>query len=170
MVHNVKLDRIDLEILRLLQDDGRITNVELAAGVGISAPPCLRRVRALEAAGLINGYHAALDGKGLGFAVEVFAMVGLDSQHEDDLAQFEAAMNAHPIVRECYMLNGEVDFILKCVARNLEEFQTFLTSHLTPAPHVASVKTSFVIRQAKGAPGYPTELLNVDTKSAVQGG
>ncbi len=169
MAGNVKLDHIDLKILRLLQDDGRMTNVDLASRVGISAPPCLRRVRALEAAGLIGGYYAALNGKGLGFAVEVFAMVGLDSQHEDDLARFEAAMNAHPIVRECYMLNGEVDFILKCVARDLEEFQTFLTSHLTPAPHVASVKTSFVIRQAKNEPGYPTELLTADVAPAGQG-
>lgn len=170
MVNGIKIDEIDLEILRLLQEDGRMTNVELASRVGISAPPCLRRVRALEAAGLIGGYHAALDGKGLGFSVEVFAMVGLDSQHEADLARFEAAMNEQPIVRECYMLNGEVDFILKCVARDLAEFQTFLTSHLTPAPHVASVKTSFVIRQSKAQPGYPTELLSAPSGMEAKGG
>lgn len=152
-----KLDATDLKILTELQADGRITNVELARRVGISAPPCLRRVRALEQAGLIHGYHADLNGRALGFSVTVFAMVGLDSQNEADLEAFEAHVKTHPIVRECYMLNGEVDFMLKCVAPDLDAFQAFLTSHLTPAPHVASVKTSFVIRQAKAEPGVPLE-------------
>lgn len=152
-----KLDLIDWAILRELQADGRITNVELAKKVGLSAPPCLRRVRALESAGFIKGYHAAVDEKKLGFAVTVFAMVGLSSQHEDDLAAFEAHVRQHPAVRECYMLNGEVDFILKCVAKDLDEFQDFLTSALTPAPHVASVKTSFVIRQSKHKADVPLD-------------
>lgn len=152
-----KLDLIDWAILRALQADGRITNVELAAQVGLSAPPCLRRVRALENAGFIKGYHAAVDEKKLGFAVTVFAMVGLSSQHEDDLAAFEAHVRKHPAVRECYMLNGEVDFILKCVSKDLDEFQDFLTSALTPAPHVASVKTSFVIRQSKHSADLPLD-------------
>lgn len=153
MPNSPKLDVIDWAILRELQADGRITNVELAKKVGLSAPPCLRRVRALEEAGLIEGYHAAINAKALGFGVTVFAMVGLDSQHEDDLEAFEDYIRAQPVVRECFMLNGEVDFILKCVARDLDEFQTFLTRALTPAPHVASVKTSFVIRQSKGEIG-----------------
>jgi len=121
----VKLDAVDREILRILQDDGRITNVELARRVGISAPPCLRRVRALEDAGLITGFHAALDAPALGYPLTVFAMVGLRSQAEDDLRAFEALAAGWPLVRECFMLQGEIDFMLKIVARDLAEFRPF---------------------------------------------
>jgi DNA-binding Lrp family transcriptional regulator len=159
MMKRIKLDRIDLQILTELQNDGRITNVDLAARVGISAPPCLRRVRALEKAGLIRGYHADLDGKSLGFEVTVFAMVGLHSQAEADLRAFEALVNSWPLVRECHMLNGDIDFILKCVAPDLSTFQSFLTEKLTPAPNVASVRTSLTIRQSKHLPGVPVEAL-----------
>ncbi len=154
-----KLDETDLKILTELQADGRITNVELAQRVGISAPPCLRRVRALEEAGLIRGYHADLDGKALGFEVTVFAMVGLHSQAEADLKSFEELVRSWPLVRECHMLNGEIDFILKCVAPDLSTFQSFLTEHLTPAPNVASVRTSLTIRQSKYEPGVPVPVL-----------
>ena len=157
-----KLDKIDLQILAELQADGRITNVELASRVGISAPPCLRRVRALEEAGLIRGYHADLDGRSLGFEVTVFAMVGLHSQAEADLKAFEAEVATWPLVRECHMLNGEIDFILKCVAPDLSTFQSFLTEKLTPAPNVASVRTSLTIRQSKHLPGVPLEALESD--------
>jgi DNA-binding Lrp family transcriptional regulator len=153
----MKLDQVDLNILRYLQDDGRITNVSLAEHVGITAPPCLRRVRALEEAGLIRGYHADLDQESLGFSLTVFALVGLDSQTESDLRAFEERARAWPMVRECYMLNGEIDFILKIVARGLAEFQNFLTGELTSAPHVASVKTSLIIRSAKRLPGIPLD-------------
>jgi DNA-binding Lrp family transcriptional regulator len=159
MMKRIKLDRIDLQILTELQNDGRITNVDLAARVGISAPPCLRRVRALEKAGLIRGYHADLDGKSLGFEVTVFAMVGLHSQAEADLRAFEALVDSWPLVRECHMLNGDIDFILKCVAPDLSTFQSFLTEKLTPAPNVASVRTSLTIRQSKHLPGVPVEAL-----------
>lgn len=155
----VKLDAIDLQILAELQADGRITNVDLSQKVGISAPPCLRRVRALEKAGLIQGYHADLNGKALGFEVTVFAMVGLHSQAEADLKAFEALVGTWPLVRECHMLNGEIDFILKCVAPDLSTFQDFLTGELTPAPNVASVRTSLTIRQSKHLPGVPLEAL-----------
>lgn len=155
----VKLDAIDLRILTELQNDGRITNVELAERVGISAPPCLRRVRALEKAGLIQGYHADLDGRALGFEVTVFAMVGLHSQAEADLKAFEALVASWPLVRECHMLNGDIDFILKCVAPDLSTFQSFLTERLTPAPNVASVRTSLTIRQSKHLAGVPLEAL-----------
>ncbi|NIJ40954.1 DNA-binding Lrp family transcriptional regulator [Parvibaculum indicum] len=154
-----KLDETDLKILTELQADGRITNVELAQRVGISAPPCLRRVRALEEAGLIRGYHADLDGRALGFEVTVFAMVGLHSQAEADLKSFEELVRTWPLVRECHMLNGEIDFILKCVAPDLSTFQSFLTEHLTPAPNVASVRTSLTIRQSKYEPGVPVPVL-----------
>jgi DNA-binding Lrp family transcriptional regulator len=154
-----RLDPIDRKILAELQADGRMTNVELAKRVGISAPPCLRRVRTLEEAGYIRGYHADVDSRELGFEVQVFAMVGLVSQAEADLSAFEERCRDWPLVRECHMLNGEVDFILKCVAPDLSTFQTFLTEGLTSAENVASVKTSLVIRGAKDAPGVPFEVL-----------
>ncbi|MDJ0638881.1 MAG: Lrp/AsnC family transcriptional regulator [Paracoccaceae bacterium] len=154
-----KLDAIDRKILSELQADGRMTNVELAGRVGISAPPCLRRVRALEEQGFIKGYHANVDARELGFEVQVFAMVGLQSQAEADLSAFEARCQAWPLVRECHMLNGEVDFILKCVAPDLSTFQRFLTEELTAAPNVVSVKTSLVIRGAKDEPGVPFDVV-----------
>ena len=154
-----RLDPIDRRILAELQADGRMTNVELAKRVGISAPPCLRRVRALEEQGYIRGYHADIDARELGFEVQVFAMVGLQSQAEADLSAFEARCRAWPLVRECHMLNGEVDFILKCVAPDLSTFQRFLTEELTAAENVGSVKTSLVIRGAKDEPGMPFEIL-----------
>ena len=154
-----RLDEIDRKILAELQADGRMTNVELAKRVGISAPPCLRRVRTLEEAGFIRGYHADVDPRELGFEVQVFAMVGLQSQAEVDLSAFEALCEGWPLVRECHMLNGEVDFILKCVAPDLSTFQTFLTEELTAADNVVSVKTSLVIRGAKDEPGVPFNVL-----------
>ncbi|MGA0924162.1 MAG: Lrp/AsnC family transcriptional regulator [Lutimaribacter sp.] len=154
-----RLDPIDRMILAELQADGRMTNVELAKRVGISAPPCLRRVRTLEEAGYIKGYHAKVDARELGFEVQVFAMVGLQSQAEADLSKFEQRCRDWPLVRECHMLNGEVDFILKCVAPDLSTFQSFLTEQLTAADNVASVKTSLVIRGAKDQPGVPFDVL-----------
>jgi len=154
-----KLDPIDRMILAELQADGRMTNVELARRVGISAPPCLRRVRTLEESGYIRGYHADVDARVLGFEVLVFVMVGLQSQAEVDLSAFESKCQGWPLVRECHMLNGEVDFILKCVAPDLSTFQSFLTEDLTSADNVASVKTSLVIRGAKDDPGVPFDVL-----------
>src|ERR1700760_2855177 len=110
-----RLDAIDWKILKELQADGRMTNVELARRVGISAPPCLRRVRALEVAGYIKGYRALLDEKLLGYEITVFAMVHLSSQAEGDLKAFEEFVRKAPLVRECWMLSGEIDFVLKCV-------------------------------------------------------
>ena len=154
----VKLDKIDKKILKNLQDDGRITNVELAKNAGISAPPCLRRVRALEEAGFIKGYHAKVDPIVLGYGVMVFAQVKLVSQAETDLKKFEELINSWPMVRECHMLAGETDFILKIVAHDWDSYQTFLTSKLTSAPNVTSVKSSLAIRAAKEQPGVPIEL------------
>lgn len=154
-----RLDSIDLMILAELQADGRMTNVELAKRVGISAPPCLRRVRTLEDHGYIRGYHADVNARSLGFEVQVFAMVGLQSQAEVDLSAFEAQCEEWPLVRECHMLNGEVDFLLKCVAPDLSTFQSFLTGQLTAAENVASVKTSLVIRGSKDTPGVPFSIL-----------
>ena len=153
-----KLDAIDRQILVELQNDGRMTNVELAQRVKITAPPCLRRVRALEKAGYIKGYHADLDAAALGFPVTAYAFVGLSSQAESDLKAFEEEVRSWSEVRSCYMLSGEVDFILRCVAHDLPEFQAFITEKLTAAKNVASVKTAVAIRQSKAEPGIPLEI------------
>jgi DNA-binding Lrp family transcriptional regulator len=154
----VKLDAVDMKILTSLQDEGRMTNVDLAERVGITAPPCLRRVRALEESGFIRGYHADLDQEALGFGITVFALVSLRSQADADLQAFERKVADWPLVRECFMLNGEIDFILKIVARDLAEFQRFLTSELTSSTNVESVKTSLTIRSSKRVPGVPLPL------------
>lgn len=156
-----KLDSVDKKILTYLQESGRITNVELADRVGITAPPCLRRVRALEEAGYIKGYYADLNKAALGFTITVFVMVGLNSQSETDLKNFESMVAALPLVRECYMLNGEYDFLLKIVACDLSEFQNFLTSEILPGAHVETVKTSLTIRSAKQEPGIPMSVVNI---------
>ena len=153
----VKLDRIDLRILRDLQDNGRMTNVELARRAGISPPPCLRRVRALEETGCIRGYRAEIDAGALGFGVTVFANVGLHSQAETDLTAFEKLVESWPEVRECHMLAGETDFLLKIVAEDWDSYQRFLTTKLTSAPNVSVVKSALAIRSGKNMPGVPIE-------------
>jgi DNA-binding Lrp family transcriptional regulator len=150
-----RLDATDWRILKELQADGRITNVALAQRVGITPPPCLRRVRALEDAGLIHGYHAQVDEKMLGFELTAFAMVGLHSQAEHDLRAFENRVLGWPLVREAHMISGETDYMLKCVAPDLSSFQDFVIKELTAAPNVASVKTALAIRRAKLEPGVP---------------
>ena len=153
-----RLDATDWRILKELQSNGRISNVDLARKVGISPPPCLRRVRALEQAGMIAGYFGMLDEKSVGFEAIAFANVGLHSQSEPDLRAFENRVLAWPLVRECYMLSGETDFILKCVAPDLSTFQAFIINDLTAAPNVASVKTTLVISRVKFEPGVPMTL------------
>ena len=157
-MQRVKLDHIDRRILADLQANGRMTNVELARRVGISAPPCLRRVRALEEGGFIAGYHAQIAPQALGYNVTVFAQVGLNSQAETDLRAFEAAVAQWPEVRECHMLAGETDFLLKIVAHDWDAYQRFLTSTLTAAPNIAHVKSALGIRTSKLLPGVPVEV------------
>lgn len=152
-----RLDTIDWKILAELQADGAITNVELARRVGISAPPCLRRVRALEGAGIIRGYRALLDEKSLGFDLTAFVFVGLASQAEADLLAFEERVRGWSIVRECHLASGEIDFVLKCVAPDLRAFQTFVIDELTKAPNVESVRTSLVLRRVKAEALVPMD-------------
>jgi DNA-binding Lrp family transcriptional regulator len=149
------LDLIDWKILRELQSDGRLSNVELASRVGLSPPPCLRRVRALQQRGLITGFRAVLDPEKLGFSVEMFAFVGLNSQSDQALKEFEGQVRRWPLVREAYALSGEVDFLLKCVARDLHAVQEFVINDLTAAAHVDHVKTTLILRVAKYEPGLP---------------
>lgn len=153
-MQKVKLDAIDRRILRDLQEDGRITNVDLAERAGISAPPCLRRVRALEKEGFIRGYHAEIDGAVMGFKEMFFALVGLDSQAQDVLQEFEGLMKDWPEVRECHMIRGGGDFLLKVVARD-KEHRDQLTMGITAAAHVSTVTTLETIRTSKNRPGVP---------------
>lgn len=154
----VKLDRIDRKILHDLQEQGRMTNVELAKRAGISAPPCLRRVRALEEAGVIKGYHADIDPNTLGYGITVFAQVGLSNQSETDLKKFEDTVKNWPLVRECHLVSGEADYILKIVAEDWDAYQRFLTQNLTAAPNVSHIKSALGVRVAKYKPGVPVEI------------
>ena len=155
-MQKVKLDRIDRRILRDLQDDGRMTNVELSKRAGISAPPCLRRVRALEDAGYIKGYHAEIAGSLLNYKEMFFALVGLDSQAQSVLQDFETQMDAWPEVRECHMIRGGGDFLLKVVARDKDQ-RDALTMGITAASHVSTVTTFETIRTAKDLSGIPID-------------
>jgi DNA-binding Lrp family transcriptional regulator len=157
---HVKLDRIDLRILRELQKDGRMTNVELAQHVGISAPPCLRRVRALEEAGYIKGYHADVDSAKLGFGITVFTLVSLTNHAESDLQNFAKLCDSWAQVRECYMMTGDSDFIIKIVAEDWEAFQNFLTHQLAGAPNVAHYKSAPAMQRTKYEPGVPIDDKN----------
>lgn len=148
-------DTIDWKILRELQRDGRISNVELASRVGLSPPPTLRRVQALEEAGFITGYRAQLDRDKLDYGVKLFALVGLKSQAQDEVTAFERQVKAWPIVRECYAVSGGADFVLVCVARDLQSIQSFVMGALSKAANVDSVKTSLILHVAKDDPEVP---------------
>jgi DNA-binding Lrp family transcriptional regulator len=144
-----ELDAIDWKILRELQDDGRMTNIELSRRVGISAPPCLRRVRRLEKSGVIRGYRALLDGPALGYSVVAFCLVGLQHQADGELKAFAERSRGWPLVREAWMVSGDSDFLLHCVAPDLATFQTFIVEELASAPNVDTVRTALTIRQVK---------------------
>jgi DNA-binding Lrp family transcriptional regulator len=159
---SMALDAVDLQILKDLQSDGRITNVKLAENAGISAPPCLRRVRALEEAGVIESYHATLNQKALGFEVTIFAQVGLSSQSDADLRAFEEQVRKWPLVRECHMIAGESDYLLKIVARNWDEYQQFHSNQLSTLSIITNIKSKLIIRTAKQLPGVPIDLVNVE--------
>ena len=153
-----KLDRIDRHILSDLQEDGRMSNVDLAKRVGISAPPCLRRVKALEQAEIIRGYHADIDPTIVNYNLVVYANVGLEKHSDDDLRAFTALVETWPMVREAYMMAGDTDYMLKVVARDWEHYQEFFSNTLTTAPNVVHVKSNMTIRCVKNKPGVPIAL------------
>lgn len=157
---NGKLDQIDISILNDLQNNGRITNVELAKRAGISAPPCLRRVNALEDQGIIASYHAHLNPQMLGFTVTIFSEVALTSQNDADLRIFEEKIKEWPLVRECYMVTGGADFLLKIIAQDFDAYQNFLSTQLSTFHLVSQIKTRMVIRASKKQPGIPLELIS----------
>ena len=149
-----ELDETDLRILAELQADGRMTNVELARRADITAPPCLRRVRRLEETGVIRGYHADTDPQKLGWEIVFFAVVGLESQKESVLRGFEEMVSGWPEVRECHMIRGGGDFMLRLVARDTAH-ENQLTQRLTSAANVARVQTLQTIRTSRNLAGVP---------------
>lgn len=154
----IKLDKIDKKILKNLQNNGRMTNVDLAKNAGISAPPCLRRVKALEEHGLIKSYHAKLDNLALGYGLSVFVLIKLTSQAEADLKKFEDECAEIARVREIHMLSGDVDFILRVVAKDWDNYQQFLSERLTTLENISSVKTLPLLRSAKDLTGVPIDV------------
>jgi DNA-binding Lrp family transcriptional regulator len=149
-----RIDDIDRKILRELQADGRLSNVDLAQRIGMSPPPCLRRVRALEEAGIITGYRAALDAGKLGFEVAFFAFVQLAGQSDTDIRAFEARVRGWAQVRASWKLSGDVDFILSCLVADMPAFQNFV-EELTGAQSVRQVRTSLVLGEVKDIPSVP---------------
>lgn len=153
----LKIDKIDRRILADLQSNGRMTNVDLAKNAGISAPPCLRRVRNLEEMGLIKGYFARVDQVALGYPVTVIALVKMNQVSDKELKSFEERVLAWPVVREAVMMTGEHDFMLKVVAKDWDDYQKFLTEKLLTAGNVANVKSSLTVKVTKDSPGVPIE-------------
>jgi DNA-binding Lrp family transcriptional regulator len=148
-VKTADLDAIDWKILKTLQNNGRMTNVDLAASVGISAPPCLRRVKKLETSGIIKGYRALLNGPALGQSIVAFCFVGLKHQSDASLKAFAGLCASWPLVREAWTIQGEADYLLHCIAPDLVTFQDFVIDNLTGADNVDTVRTSLTIRQVK---------------------
>jgi DNA-binding Lrp family transcriptional regulator len=154
----IKLDKIDRRILSDLQDNGRTTNVDLANNAGISAPPCLRRVRALEDNKLILGYHANLNAQKLGFGVESFVTVRLKDQGDVDQKSFEKKLMGFNRVREIHIISGDYDYMLRVVAVDWEDYQDFLTEKLTKIDNVASVRSAVTVKTIKYQPGVPLSV------------
>ena len=144
---NKSLDAIDRQILENLQDDARMRNVELAEKVGLSPSPCLRRVGKLEETGVIRGYATLVNAEAVGLPVSVFVSVTLEKQIEKTLEKFEKEIRARPEVMECYLMTGDADYLLRVVTADLGAYERFLIEHLTRIPGVASIKSSFALKQ-----------------------
>ena len=149
------LDAIDRRILTELQADARISNAALAEAVGLSASPCLRRVRALEAAGVIRRYAALLEAAEVGLPISVFVQVTLERQIDRALETFETAIQDRPEVMECYLMTGDADYLLRVVVSDLTAYERFLKEHLTRVSGVASIKSSFALNQVKYSTALP---------------
>ena len=151
------LDDIDRRILRALQEDGRLTVTELAGRVGLTASPCLRRLRLLERDGVIRGYAALVDQDRVGFPISVFVSVKLEKQREEALQRFEEAVRRCPEVMECYLMTGSRDYLLRVVAQDLPSYERFLKDTLTRIDGVASIESSFALAQVKTAAALPLD-------------
>jgi DNA-binding Lrp family transcriptional regulator len=152
-----QLDAIDRRILEHLQDNARISNVDLAARVGISASPCWRRVRELEESGVISNYVTLIDAASVGLTVSVFVSVSLEKQVERELGVFQNAIRERPEVMECYLMTGEADFLLRVVVPDLMAYERFLMDHLTRVPGIASIRSSFALKQVKYRTALPLD-------------
>ena len=152
---NSVLDEIDRRILRALQENARVSNVELAELVGVSPSPCWRRVRDLEQKGVISRYVTLLDPGSVGLPVSVVIQVSLERQVEAALETFESAVAEWPEVMECYLMTGDADYMLRVVVADLDAYQRFLLDHLTRVPGVASIKSSFALKQVKYRTALP---------------
>ena len=152
-----RLDAIDRRILRHLQDNARISNVDLAARVGVSPSPCWRRVRELEKAGVISDYVTLVDAASVGLTVSVFVNVSLEKQVEHALEVFQDAIRDRPEVMECYLMTGEADYLLRVVVPDLMAYERFLMDHLTRVPGIASIKSSFALKQVKYRTALPLD-------------
>jgi DNA-binding Lrp family transcriptional regulator len=147
-------DAADTKILTLLQENAKLTNVELAARVNLSPSPCLARVRALERAGVISRYVTLLDPGKLGLGVSVFIQITLERQVERDLNGFQAAITKYDEVMECYLMTGEFDYLIRVVVRDMPALELFIVDKLTKIPGIANIKSSFALKQVK----YKTAL------------
>jgi len=156
-----QLQRIDQRILDVLQEEARITNAELADRVGLSPSPCLRRVRALEEEGIVGRYVTLLSAEKVGLPVNVFATVTLDRQVQENLDHFERELSDRPEIMECYLMTGEFDYLLRVVVPDLAAYERFLMDHLTRIQGVASIKSSFAIRQVRYKTALPLNQLEV---------
>ncbi len=156
----MELDAIDARILTELQSDGGLTNAELAERVGLSPSPCLRRVKLLTDAGVIKKRVALVDGNAIDLKVSVFIHVTLEKQIEENLSEFEAAIEARPEVVECYLMTGESDYLLRVVVPDLEAYERFLIEHLTRIPGVSNIKSSFALNQVKYSTALPLDHLS----------
>ncbi len=159
-MRKIKLDKIDRQILHYLQEDGRMSNVDLAKKVNISAPPCLRRVKALEDSGYIKGYHADINAQALDYNMTIFAQISLEHHSDKDLSAFTDMVQDWEMVRECHLMTGDFDVLLKVVAKDWDEYQHFITEKVTKADNVGNVRSHLSVRTAKQEPGVP-----IDTES-----
>jgi Lrp/AsnC family leucine-responsive transcriptional regulator len=151
----ISLDQIDRRILAVLQENARISNVDLAGSVGVSASPCWRRVRELEESGVIARYVTLVKPAALGLQVSVFVQVTLEKQVEAALERFESAVLARPEVMECYLMTGDADYHLRIVVADLQAYERFLMDHLTKVPGIANIRSSFALKQIKYTTALP---------------
>jgi len=151
----VVLGQIDKRIVKALQENARLSSQELSDQVGISASPCWRRVKALEEAGVITKYVTLVDPEALGLSISIFTSVSLDKQIETALETFQKAVRKRPEVMECYLMTGDFDYLLRVVVGSLHDYERFLLDHLTRVPGVASIKSSFALKQVKYTTALP---------------
>lgn len=149
MATKTHLDEVDVQLLAILQADGRITNADLAKKVNLSPPSVLQRVRSLEKAGLIRGYYALLDAERLGFKITALAMISLSLHQEQPIERFRRAIQDIPEVMECYHVSGEFDFLLKIVVRDIRAYESLIRERLSKIKGIQQIKTSFVLAQPK---------------------